>query len=217
MIPSNRRKSPGLCCLGFAWFSAFAAYMVGTTCAASTSAPLERATFAGGCFWCEEATFEGIPGVISVISGFSGGREKDPTYDWVSSGRTGHAESVDIVFDPRRITYAKLLDIYWHNIDPTEANGQFCDHGDQYRSAIFYRGESQRRKAEQSKLAIEKSGRLKGRIVTKIVPFTRFYPAEEYHQDYSKKNPIQYNAYRMGCGRDKRLREIWGNEAPTHH
>jgi methionine-S-sulfoxide reductase len=121
MIPSNRRKSPGLCCLGFAWFSAFAAYMVGTTCAASTSAPLERATFAGGCFWCEEATFEGIPGVISVISGFSGGREKDPTYDWVSSGRTGHAESVDIVFDPRRITYAKLLDIYWHNISPSVA------------------------------------------------------------------------------------------------
>jgi len=182
----------------------------------ASSAPRESVTFAGGCFWCEEATFEGLPGIISVTSGFSGGSEKNPSYELVSSGATGHAESVDIVFDPARVSYKKLLDVYWHSIDPTQANGQFCDHGKQYRSAIFYRNETQRRLAEESRNAIAKSGKVKGSIVTQIVPFLAFYPAEEYHQDYYKKNPTEYHAYRAGCGRDRRLRELWGAQASLH-
>jgi len=187
--------------------------------AAATPAPSpakELATFAGGCFWCEEATFEGLPGIISVTSGFSGGSEKNPSYELVSSGATGHAESIDVVFDPTRVTYKKLLDIYWHSIDPTQSNGQFCDHGKQYRSAIFYRNETQHRLADESRKAIEQSGKLKGPIVTQIVSFTGFYAAEEYHQDYYKKNPVEYHAYRTGCGRDKRLRELWGAQASVH-
>ena len=177
----------------------------------------ERATFAGGCFWCVEAAFEGMAGVLSVTSGFSGGPEKNPTYEMVSSGTTGHAEAVQVVFDPKRISYSRLLDLFWHNIDPTQADGQFCDHGRQYRSAIFWEGETQRRLAEDSKRALEASKRLKRPIVTQIVRFTAFYPAEQYHQDYYKKNPADYGAYRLGCGRDRRLREIWGSAAPAAH
>ena len=184
---------------------------------ASTATDTERATFAGGCFWCMETAFEGLPGVISVTSGFSGGPEKNPTYEIVSSGRTGHAESVQIVFDSKRISYSRLLDVYWHNIDPTQANGQFCDHGKQYRSAIFWSGATQHRLAEESKRAIENSKKLSRPIVTQIVEFTAFYPAEEYHQDYYKKNPENYASYRAGCGRDRRLHEIWGSEAPSAH
>ena len=216
MIPADRREHLRPRCLRIAALSALFVLAEMGAAMASIAAPLERATFAGGCFWCEEATFEGVPGVVSVTSGFSGGREKNPTYEWVSSGRTGHAESVEIVYDPRKIAYTKLLEIFWHNVDPTQADGQFCDHGYQYRSAIFYRGESQHRLAEQSKLAIGKSGRFRAPIVTQIVPFTGFYPAEAYHQDYSKKNPVAYDAYRAGCGRDRRLREIWGDQAETH-
>lgn len=187
-----------------------------TAATPAPSATKELATFAGGCFWCEEATFEGLPGIISVTSGFSGGSEKSPSYELVSSGATGHAESVDVVFDPARVTYQKLLDIYWHSIDPTQSNGQFCDHGKQYRSAIFFRNETQHRLAMESQKAIERSGKLKAPIVTQIVPFTGFYPAEEYHQDYYKKNPVEYHAYRTGCGRDRRLRELWGSQASVH-
>jgi len=187
------------------------------TPAPTTTPATERATFAGGCFWCMETAFEGKPGVLSVTSGFSGGPEKNPTYAIVSSGKTGHAESVQVEFDPKRISYSKLLDIFWHNIDPTQADGQFCDHGRQYRSAIFWNGATQHRLAEESKRAIEASKRLKRPIVTQIVPFTAFYPAEEYHQDYYKKNPEHYAAYREGCGRDRRLREIWGSEVPSGH
>jgi peptide-methionine (S)-S-oxide reductase len=175
-----------------------------------------KAVFAGGCFWCEEATFEGIPGISSVVSGFSGGTQENPTYEQVSAGHTGHAESVEITFDPAIISYKKLLDIYWHNVDPTQANGEFCDHGEQYRSAIFYADDAQRRAALASKKAIEDSKVLKGPIVTQIVPFTKFWPAEEYHQDYYKKNPVEYHAYRLGCGRDARLREVWGAKAGGH-
>jgi peptide-methionine (S)-S-oxide reductase len=175
-----------------------------------------KAVFAGGCFWCEEATFEGIPGISSVVSGFSGGTQGNPTYEQVSAGHTGHAESVEITFDPAIISYKKLLDIYWHNVDPTQANGEFCDHGEQYRSAIFYADDAQRRAALASKKAIEDSKVLKGPIVTQIVPFTKFWPAEEYHQDYYKKNPVEYHAYRLGCGRDARLREVWGAKAGGH-
>jgi peptide-methionine (S)-S-oxide reductase len=177
---------------------------------------LDRATFAGGCFWCMEATFEELrlPGVISVTSGFSGGPEKNPTYEKVSSGVTGHAESVDIVYDPSQVSYRRLLDIYWHNIDPTQSGGQFCDHGNQYRSAIFYRNRDQRDLAFRSREAIFRS--LKKPIVTQIVPFTGFYAAEEYHQNYYKKNPENYHAYRSGCGRDRRLRELWGARTGAH-
>jgi peptide-methionine (S)-S-oxide reductase len=168
-----------------------------------------------GCFWCAETAFEGLTGVTSVVSGFSDGSEKDPTYAKVSSGKTGYAESVDVSYDPAKISYQQLLDIFWHNIDPTQSNGQFCDHGKQYRSAIFYRGDNQRVLAEKSKKQIEASGRLKKPIVTEIVAFRSFTAAEEYHQDYYKKNPVRYKFYRYNCGRDRRLEQLWG-KAPEH-
>lgn len=171
------------------------------------------AIFAGGCFWCEETAFVGVPGVLSVTSGYTGGQTKNPTYEQVSSGGTGHAESVEVVYDPSKITYERLLDVFWHNVDPTQANGQFCDHGTQYRSAIFYRDEEQRKAAEESKWKLEVQPRFKGKIVTQIVPATTFYPAEEYHQQFYKKNPLRYHEYRRGCGRDARLKEIWGKDA----
>lgn len=182
----------------------------------ATTPALAKAVFAGGCFWCVEASFEGIPGVKSVVSGYAGGTEANPTYEQVGSGRTGHAESVEITFDPKVATYAKLLDVFWHNIDPTQANAQFCDHGPQYRSAIFTVDESQRLAAVASRKRIEASKVLKAPIVTQIAPLTRFWPAEGYHQDYYKKNPIHYQTYRLGCGRDRRLRELWGAAAGKH-
>jgi peptide-methionine (S)-S-oxide reductase len=180
--------------------------------------PANRATavFAGGCFWCEETAFEGVPGVVAVISGYTGGQVPNPTYEQVSSGVTGHAESVQVIYDPSKISYEKLLDIFWHNVDPFQANGQFCDHGNQYRSAIFYKDEAQRKAAEASKARLEEESRFKGKIVTQIVPASTFYPAEEYHQDFYKKNPVRYHSYRMGCGRDARLKEIWGEAAGGH-
>jgi peptide-methionine (S)-S-oxide reductase len=178
--------------------------------AAERPEDMARATFAGGCFWCMEAAFEGIPGVASVTSGFSGGAEKNPTYQQVSAGKTGHMESVQVQYDPRRISYGKLLTIFWHNIDPTQGDGQFCDRGAQYRSAIFYGSAEERRLALASERAAAAELRVKKPIVTRVIPFTAFYPAEEYHQDYYKKNPADYHAYRTGCGRDRRLKEIWG-------
>lgn len=168
------------------------------------------ATFAGGCFWCMETAFEGLPGVLSVTSGFSGGPEKNPTYKEVSAGKTHHMESVQVEYDPRRISYARLLTIYWHNIDPTQGDGQFCDHGAQYRSAVFYRTPEEHRLAQISERAAAAEIRVKKAFVTQIIPFAAFWPAEEYHQDYYKKNPADYHAYRSGCGRDRRLKEIWG-------
>jgi peptide-methionine (S)-S-oxide reductase len=190
-----------------------------TTTAAPAKAALQTATFAGGCFWCVETDFEQRPGIVSVVSGFTGGQKLNPTYEEVSAGGTGHAESVEITFDPSKVTYAKLLDIFWHSIDPTQANGQFCDHGNQYRSAIFYHDETQHRLADQSKRDIEASKVLKKPIVTQIVAATKFYPAEEYHQDFWKKDPVRYTSYREGCGRDKRLVEVWGKLAakPSVH
>jgi len=178
--------------------------------AAAASAQTATATFAGGCFWCMEPPFEKLDGVISVTSGYTGGTKKDPTYEEVSAGGTGHAESVEIAYDPSKISYQKLLDVYWHNIDPTTPNAQFCDHGNQYRSAIFYRDDEQKKLAEKSKQEIEASGKLGKPIVTQIVAATQFYPAEEYHQDYYKKNPIRYHYYRYNCGRDQRLEQLWG-------
>jgi peptide-methionine (S)-S-oxide reductase len=171
---------------------------------------LENATFAGGCFWCMEHPFDELEGVVSVTPGYTGGHKKNPTYEEVSSGTTGHAESVQIVYDPAKIAYTKLLDVFWHNIDPTLQNQQFCDTGTQYRTAIFFHNEEQKRLADESKRVLEKSGRFKGPIYTEIVPASQFYPAEEYHQHYYKKNPIRYKFYRYNCGRDQRLKEIWG-------
>jgi peptide-methionine (S)-S-oxide reductase len=172
------------------------------------------ATFAGGCFWCMEPPFDKLDGVISTTSGYTGGRKDRPTYEEVSSGGTGHAESVQVVYDPRKVSYQKLLDVYWHNIDPFAVNYQFCDHGEQYRSAIFYHGEEQRRLAEASKQAVEK--KLGKPVATQIVAASKFWPAEEYHQDYYRKNPIRYNFYRTSCGRDRRLQQVWGDEAGGH-
>ena len=171
---------------------------------------LAKATFAGGCFWCMEPPFDKLEGVVSTTSGYTGGHQKNPTYQEVSAGGTGHAEAVEIRFDPDKISYGELLDVFWHNIDPITANRQFCDSGSQYRSAIFYHNEEQQRLAEQSKRALEQSSRFSQPIVTQIVPATTFYPAETYHQDYYQKNPLRYKFYRYSCGRDQRLEELWG-------
>jgi peptide-methionine (S)-S-oxide reductase len=174
---------------------------------------IEKATFAGGCFWCMEHPFDALPGVLSVTAGYTGGQKKNPTYQEVSAGGTGHAESVQIVYDPTKTTYGKLLDVYWHNIDPTTKDRQFCDGGHQYRSAIFYQTEEQHKEALQSKAELEKTKPFKEPVVTEIVPAGEFYPAEDYHQHYYKKNPIRYHYYRNGCGRDQRLKDLWGKAA----
>jgi peptide-methionine (S)-S-oxide reductase len=175
---------------------------------AAGAASSATATFAGGCFWCMEPPFDALPGVISTTSGYTGGTMKDPSYEAVSAGATGHAEAVEVRYDPARVSYEKLLENFWRNIDPLAANRQFCDEGNQYRSAIFYHDEAQRRAAEVSKrkLAAERGWA----IVTEIVPAGPFYRAEEYHQDYARKNPIRYKYYRSRCGRDERLRQLWG-------
>ena len=169
-----------------------------------------KAYFAGGCFWCMEEVFEKVPGVISVVSGYMGGRVEHPSYEQVSAGGTGHAESVEVVYDPAKVSYARLLDAFWHNVDPVTPNGQFCDHGSQYRAVIFYQGEEEKRLAEESKRAIEQSQRLPQPIVTELSKASQFYPAEEYHQDFYKKNPIRYKFYKFNCGRAQRLEEVWG-------
>jgi len=170
----------------------------------------EKATFAGGCFWCMEPPFDELPGVISTTSGYTGGQKKNPTYEEVSAGGTGHAESVEIVFDPAKVTYQQLLDVFWKNIDPITPDRQFCDVGSQYRSAIFYHSDDQKRLALASKKAIDDSGRFKQPVVTEIVAAAPFYRAEEYHQDYYTKNPIRFKYYKFGCGRAKRLEQLWG-------
>jgi len=175
-----------------------------------------EAIFAGGCFWCMEPPFDKLPGVIATISGYTGGTKKDPTYQQVSSGRTGHAESVKVVYDPTVISYQQLLDVYWVNVDPLAVDRQFCDHGDQYRTAIFYLDDEQKQLALASKEKLEESGRFDQPIATQIVPAGKFYPAEEYHQDYYKKNPIRYKFYRYNCGRDQRLQQLWGDMAGGH-
>lgn len=171
----------------------------------------ENAVFAGGCFWCMEQPFDQLPGVVSVTSGYAGGHKKNPTYDEVSAGGTGHAESVQVVYDPAMISYERLLEVFWHNIDPTVRNRQFCDVGNQYRSAIFYYTDEQRRLALQSLARLEKNKPFREAIQTEVVAGGTFYPAEEYHQHYYRKNPFRYKFYRTSCGRDRRLRELWGD------
>jgi len=178
-------------------------------------AATETAIFAGGCFWCMVPPFEELPGVITVTSGYTGGTKPNPTYEEVSAGGTGHAESVEVLYDPAKVGYERLLDVYWHNIDPTVSDRQFCDVGNQYRSAIFVKDGAQRKAAESSRDAVQK--KLGVPVKTQIVDAGPFYAAEDYHQDYYKKNPIRYRYYRWGCGRDARLEEIWGAEAPSPH
>ena len=181
---------------------------------AAESGARATATFAGGCFWCMQPPFEDLPGVLATTVGYTGGQKERPTYEEVSEGGTGHAESVEIVYDPTRISYEKLLDVFWHNVDPLTRDAQFCDHGRQYRSAIFYHDETQKALAEASKRALETSKKFDRPIVTEIVPASTFWPAEEYHQRYHDKNPVRYAYYRWGCGRDARLKELWGSSAP---
>ena len=171
-----------------------------------------RATFAGGCFWCMEPPYDKLDGVISTTSGYAGGHVPDPTYKQVSAGGTGHTEVLQVVYDPNKISYQELLEVFWRNIDPLDSGGQFCDRGDQYRTAIFYHDPVQKRLAEKSRNELERSKDLPRSIVTEIVALIAFYPAEEYHQDYYIKNPLRYKYYRTACGRDRRLKQLWGEK-----
>lgn len=179
----------------------------------AASDKLEIATFAGGCFWCVESDFDGVAGVVRTVSGYTGGHVENPTYGQVSSDTTGHREAVQIYFDPERVSYAELVEIFWRTIDPTDAGGQFCDRGKSYATAIFANSEEQRRLAEASKKMIESSGVLAQPLVTTIETAGQFYPAENYHQDYYKKNPLRYKFYRFSCGRDSRIKDLWGEQA----
>ncbi|HVY41508.1 MAG TPA: peptide-methionine (S)-S-oxide reductase MsrA [Hyphomicrobiaceae bacterium] len=182
---------------------------------AQTTAPAtEVATFAGGCFWCMEEAFEKVSGVTTAVSGYMGGTVANPTYQQVSGGRTGHAEVVQVTYDPAKVSYEKLVEWFWVNIDPVDASGQFCDKGSQYRSAIFYHTEEQKRIAQSSKDKLQASGKLKKPIVTEIAAAGPFYQAEDYHQDYYKKNPVRYQYYKFGCGRAARLEQLWGKPSP---
>ena len=176
----------------------------------AAGAATAKAIFAGGCFWCMDHPFDVLPGVVSTTSGYIGGQKKNPTYEEVSSGRTGHTEAVQVVYDPKKVTYEKLLDVFWHNIDPTVKDQQFCDHGSQYRSGIFYTDDEQKRLAEASKAALDRNKPFSAAIVTEITRASEFYPAEDYHQDFYLKNPLRYKYYRSGCGRDARLKQLWG-------
>lgn len=201
--------------LSYVWLrGGFAPVLAGTQVTAGTpvaavQSGLEKATFAGGCFWSVEVAFDQIPGVISTTSGYTGGHVVNPTYEQVSRGNTGHAESVEILFDPAKVTYEQLLDHYWRNIDPFVAHRQFCDVGDEYRPEIFLHSAAQRAAAEASKARLQK--RFTQPIVVKLTDATAFYPAEAYHQNYHQTNPTPYRYYRWTCGRDARLREIWGD------
>lgn len=197
----------------FSLCGCLAATLVQTIQAApETTAKYETATFAGGCFWCMEPPYDALEGVISTTAGYTGGKEVDPSYKQVSRGRTGHTEAIQIIYDPEKISYAKLLDTYWHNIDPTDATGQFCDKGSQYRSEIFVHNKTQQQLAVQSKNALQKLKPFKGPVVTQVTMATAFYPAEDYHQNYYQRNPIRYKYYRYGCGRDQRLEALWGKQ-----
>jgi peptide methionine sulfoxide reductase msrA/msrB len=179
------------------------------------SEALERATFAGGCFWCTEADFEKEDGVVEVISGYTGGHTENPTYEEVCSGRTGHLEAVQVVYDPEQVSYEALLDLFWRHVNPTDPGGQFVDRGSQYRTAIFTHNEAQRRLAEKSKEELHRSGRFQGPIVTEILPLERFYVAEDYHQGFHQRCPMRYKTYRMHSGRDAFIKEVWGDEKRT--
>ncbi|MFO1364174.1 MAG: peptide-methionine (S)-S-oxide reductase MsrA [Burkholderiales bacterium] len=196
---------------GFARSAARALALAGALLAGGAAAQgSAKATFAGGCFWCMEPPYDKLPGVVSTTSGYMGGSKRFPTYEEVSTGTTGHAEVVQVVYDPAKVSYEKLLEVFWRNVDPTVRDRQFCDVGSQYRTAIFYHDDGQKRLAEASKAALEKSKPFKAPIVTPVQAAGEFWPAEDYHQDYYRKNPVRYKYYRTGCGRDERLKELWG-------
>jgi peptide-methionine (S)-S-oxide reductase len=180
--------------------------------AQTTAQPTARATFAGGCFWCTEADFDKVPGVVSTTSGYIGGKVANPTYEQVSANKTGHAEAVQIVYDPARVSYQQLLNVYWRSIDPTTVDRQFCDVGNPYRTAIFTHTPEQLQAAKQSLAELEKTKPFPEPIVTQIEPAATFYPAESYHQDYHTRNPVRYKYYRTSCGRDSRLQQLWGKK-----
>ncbi|MFZ2407836.1 MAG: peptide-methionine (S)-S-oxide reductase MsrA [Methylobacter sp.] len=184
---------------------------VGTTVAATDSAGLNKATFAGGCFWCMVEAFDNLPGVVEVIAGYTGGQTNNPSYEEVSAGGTGHAEAIQVFYDPAKTSYSKLLEAFWHNVDPTVTDRQFCDVGPEYRAEIFYHDEEQQRLAEQSKAALALSKPFKEPIVTQITAASAFYLAEEYHQHYYRKNPLRFQYYHYTCGRAQRLEELWGS------
>lgn len=186
--------------------------LVGPALNAAPQQQLAKATFAGGCFWCMEPPFDELKGVISTTSGYIGGHKKNPTYREVSAGRSGHAEAVQVLYDPAQISYQRLLEVFWHNIDPVAVNRQFCDSGSQYRTGIFYHNEEQRKLAELSKTELIMHQPFSGTVVTEISAADTFYPAEKYHQDYYLKNPVRYKYYRYRCGRDARLEELWGKK-----
>ncbi|TNE39641.1 MAG: peptide-methionine (S)-S-oxide reductase [Alphaproteobacteria bacterium] len=190
---------------------------MGALASGAASAPAaektETAIFAGGCFWCAESDFDKVPGVKETVSGYTGGHVDNPDYEIVSAGGSGHYESVKITFDPAIASYAELIDIFWHSVDPIDAGGQFCDRGDSYRTAIFTMNDEQQKIAEGAKAALDKSGMLPKPVATKIIPATAFYPAEDYHQNYYQKNPVRYKFYRFSCGRDRRVEELWGKDA----
>ena len=197
------------------WLVILAIVMFGSTLAygekKTDESAVAKATFAGGCFWCMEPPFDKLDGVLSTTSGYIGGSKKNPTYREVTAGTTGHTEAVQIVYDPKKITYEKLLDVFWVNIDPTVKDRQFCDHGSQYRTGIFYHDAEQQMLAEVSKQKLEKDKPFQGDIFTEVTMASEFYPAEDYHQDYYQRNPIRYKYYRYSCGRDKRLKALWGD------
>ena len=190
--------------------------LAAASASAQTPVPAAKAIFAGGCFWCVEADFDKVPGVLSTTSGYIGGKLANPTYEQVAAKLTGHAEAVEIVFDPSKVSYAKLVEHFWRTIDPTTKDAQFCDHGSPYRTAIFANDADQLKIAQASLAALQKNKPFKEPIVTEIVSAGPFYKAEDYHQDYYKKNPVRYQYYRTACGRDARLKQLWGSQAAVH-
>ncbi|MDB9528405.1 peptide-methionine (S)-S-oxide reductase MsrA [Oscillatoria sp. CS-180] len=199
------------------WFSLllvlFTYFSSATPAISAPHSPTATAVFAGGCFWCMEKPFDEVPGVLDTTSGYTGGTVENPNYYQVSAGGTGHVESVQVTYDPTQVSYETLLDVFWHNVDPVDNKGQFCDKGSQYRSAIFYGNDQERETAIASKSSLEKSQKIEQSIATDILPTSTFYPAEDYHQNYYQTHPVRYRVYRFGCGRDQRLAEVWGDEA----
>ena len=215
-INARRLFAAGLLMAAAGWSLAQTAVPAAPLQAPTAAAATARAVFAGGCFWCVEADFDKVGGVLSTTSGYTGGNVPNPTYEQVSGKHTGHAEAVEIVFDPKKVTYEQLVEHFWRTIDPTTKDRQFCDAGSPYRTAIYAQDAAQLKAAQASKVALEKAKPFKEPVVTEIVMGGPFYPAEEYHQDYYKKNPVRYNYYRLSCGRDARLKELWGSQAATH-
>ncbi len=220
MSGPDRRPTPSTILRALVLTAGMAAAMLlgsfSASLAQSAGSTRAEAIFAGGCFWCLESDFDKVRGVVSTTSGYTGGSKPNPTYQEVSAGGTGHAEAVKVVYDPAKVTFAQLVEIFWRNIDPVTPNAQFCDHGSQYRSAIFYSSAAERAVIEKSRASLEATGRLKAPIVTEVAPASTFYPAEDYHQDFATKSPAKYKFYRWNCGRDQRLRVLWGDEAGFH-